>query len=69
VVTILETRRQNSSLQPRVGLEMAMETLSLPVVRRLIAEEQHQEEGRAQQRVSLEEPWLPLYLSIDYRGS
>src|SRR3984893_16618178 len=36
-------RRQNSSLQPRV--ETAMENVSLPVVRRLIAKEQHQGRG------------------------
>jgi hypothetical protein len=33
-------RRQNSSLQPRVGVETVMKMLSLPVVRQLIAEEQ-----------------------------
>jgi hypothetical protein len=35
-------RRQNSSLQLRVGLETLWKTLSLLVVRRLIAKEQHQ---------------------------
>jgi hypothetical protein len=39
-------RRQNSSLQPRVGVEKQLwKTLSLPVVRRLIAKEQHQGRG------------------------
>jgi hypothetical protein len=37
------TRRQNSSLQRRVGVETAIgKRLSLPVVRRLIVKEQHQ---------------------------
>jgi hypothetical protein len=37
-------RRQNSSLQQRVGVETAMENVE-PVVRRLIAKEQHQGRG------------------------
>jgi hypothetical protein len=55
-------RRQKSSPQQRVGVETAMETLSLPVVRRLIAEERHQ--GRRFE--SLPRYIVPLFPKSNY---
>src|ERR1700730_14035562 len=46
-------RLQNSSLQPRVRVGTAIETLHLAVVQRLIAREQHQGRGASPSPVNL----------------